>query len=286
MKILVYVRQVLSAGELVEIDRDHTRVDDSRAKFQPHPTDESSVEEAVRLKESVEGEATVTVVCIGPERTQRDLESYLAVGADEAIRVWDEALVNARLDDGAVGHLLADVAERVSPDWIFCGDDSTTSLAGYLSEMLEVPAATAVRAIEATGDGLEVRRKMERSTVRAAVSAPGILAIARGHTPRYPSHRDRLMAKRKTVTVLGSAELRESIQQAVSSTARLEVDAITLPKPGKKNYPPAEDGFGRYVALLLGGMDSGDAGGQMVEDAPEILADAAVKKIESLGFWS
>ena len=47
MNILVYVRQILSPGELVVIDSTSRRVDDSRGRFQPHPTDEAAVEEAV-----------------------------------------------------------------------------------------------------------------------------------------------------------------------------------------------------------------------------------------------
>ena len=288
MKILVYVRQVLSSGELVEIDRVNKRVDDSRAKFQPHETDEAAVEEAVRLKESTadgqQGEATITVVCIGPERTERDLRAYLAVGADDAIRIWDGSLADARLDDNATAILLAEVAARLSPDWIICGDDVSTSLAGYLSESLQHPAATAVRAIELDGPGVRVKRKLEKSTATVAISAPGILAVDRGRTPRYPSHRDRLIAKRKAITVLGSADMAEAMQAITASGAKLTIEAITLPKPGRKNYPPGDDGFSRYVGLLLGGMVGGDSGDQVVEDSTEKMADLAVSQIQRLGF--
>jgi electron transfer flavoprotein beta subunit len=287
MNILVYVRQVLSAGELVEIDHVIKRVDDSRASFQPHETDEAAVEEAVRLKESVaaeqRGKGKVTVVCIGPERTERDLQAYLAVGADEAIRVWDDSLVDARLDDAAVATLLVEVAERLSPDWILCGDDITTTMPGYLSEWLQRPVATAVREIEPDGSGLKVRRKLEKSTATVAISAPGIVAVERGHTPRYPTHKDRLIAKRKGITLLGSTEMVNAMRAIAETSTALEVDAITLPKPGKKNYPPSEDGMTRYVGLLLGGLVAGDAGNQVVEDSTERMAEIAVEKVESLG---
>ncbi len=287
MNILVYVRQVLSPGELVDIDRINIRVDDSRARFQPHEVDEAAVEEAVRLKESVVdrdgGEAQVTVVCVGPERTERDLRAYLAVGADNAIRIWDDSLENVPLDESAIAASLVEVAARLSPDWIICGDDVSTSLAGCLSESLQFSAATAVRAIELDGPGLKVKRKLEKSTATVAISAPGIVAVERGHTPRYPSHKDRLIAKQKTVSRLGSADMAESMRTITASATKLKVDAITLPKPGKKNYPPADDGFSRYVGLLLGGMAGGDAGSQVVEDTTENMAQLAVDKIESLG---
>jgi len=287
MNILVYVRQILSPGELVEIDKENKRVDDSRGRFQPHPFDEAAVEEAVRLKESVvggqQGEATVTVVCIGPERTERDLRAYLAVGADEAIRIWDDALARTRLDDSAVAALLVEVARKLTPDWIICGDDSSTSLAAFLSEDLKLPAATAVRAIELDGQGLKVKRKLERSTASVKIAAPGVLAVERGRRPRYPSHRDRLMAKRKSIFLLGSAEMSESMRAVAAASANLQIEAVSLPKPGKKNYPPAGNGFNRYVDLLLGGMAGGDTGGQVVEDSTEKMADAAVKMIAAHG---
>ena len=287
MNILVYVRQILSPGELVEIDKENKQVDDSRGRFQPHPTDEAAVEEAVRLKETVadgqQGEGKVTVVCIGPERTEQDLRAYLAVGADEAIRVWDDVFSDVRLDDSTLAVLLTKVAKSLTPDWILCGDDRFTSLAGYLSELLQQSAATAVRAIELDGPGVKVRRKLEKSTVTVEMSAPGILAVERGHTPRYPSHKDRLLAKKKTIAVLGSADLPQSIDEITALEKRLKIEAITLPKPGKKNYPPGEDGFSRYVSLLLGGMAGGDTGGQVIEGSTEKMADAAVEKIDSLG---
>jgi electron transfer flavoprotein beta subunit len=287
MKILVYVRQVLSPGEKVIIDTKNRRIDDSRGRFQPHPTDEVAVEEAVRLKESVAdghpGEARVTVVCIGPERTERDLRAYLAVGADDAIRIWDDTLAEARLDDCALASLIAGAANRLSPDWIFCGDDASTSLAGYLSESLRIPAVTAVRAIELDGAGLKIKRKLEKSTATVVISGPGIVAVERGHAPRYPSHKDRLRARRKTLTHLGSAEMAEPMRAVPAAAASLETEAITLPKPGKKNYPPGDDGFSRYVELLLGGMVGGDSGGQVVEDSAEKMADLAVEKIASMG---
>jgi electron transfer flavoprotein beta subunit len=287
MNVLVYVRQILSPGELVEIDKENKQVDDSRGRYQPHPIDEAAVEEAVRLKESVadgqHGEGKVTVVCIGPERTEQDLRAYLAVGADEVIRVWDDTFSDARLDDSTLAVLLTTVAKSLTPDWIICGDDVSTSLAGHLSESLQQPAATAVRAIELEGPGLKVRRKLEKSTATVKMTAPGILAVERGCAPRYPSHRDRLLAKKKTISVLGSADLPQAIQEIAAMAEKLKVEAVTLPKPGKKNYPPTEDGFSRYVGLLLGGMAGGDTGGQVVEGPTEKMADAAVEKIQSLG---
>ncbi len=287
MNILVYVRQILSPGELVVIDSTSRRVDDSRGRFQPHPTDEAAVEEAVRLKESVadwqQGEAKVTVVCIGPERTEQDLRAYLAVGADDAIRIWDETLVHARLDDSALAILLVEVAKRLMPDWIICGDDRSTSLVGYLSESLEQPAATAVRAIELDSTGVKVKRKLEKSTATVRISSPGILAVERGHKPRYPLHRDRLLAKKRTISLLGSANIPQAIQEVTLLAENLKVEAVTLPKPGKKNYPPGDDGFSRYVGLLLGGMAGGDTGGQVVEGSTEKMADAAVERIDGLG---
>ena len=287
MNILVYVRQILSPGELVEIDKENKRVDDSRGRYQPHPIDEAAVEEAVRLKEAAvaghHGEATVLVVCIGPERTEQDLRAYLAVGADEAIRVWDDAFSDVHLYDSTLAVLLTKVAKSLTPDWIICGDDRSTSLAGHLAESMQQPAATAVRAIELDGPGLKIRRKLEKSTVTVEMSAPGILAVERGHTPRYPSHRDRLLAKRKSISVLGSADIPQAIQEVIALAEYLKVEAVTLPKPGKKNYPPGEDGFSRYVDLLLGGMAGGDTGGQVVEGSTEKMADAAVKMIAAHG---
>lgn len=55
----------------------------------------------------------------------------------------------------------------------------------------------------------------------------------------------RLRARQKKLTVFGFAELRTSTKHLGTLAGLVEVEAITMPKPGKKNYPPRADGFSR-----------------------------------------
>ncbi len=56
-----------------------------------NPWDEYSVTEAVLLKEAHKGQATILTV--GTEEHNEALKQGLAIGLDQAVRVWDDALV-------------------------------------------------------------------------------------------------------------------------------------------------------------------------------------------------
>ena len=54
-----------------------------------NPWDEYAVEEALLLRDEHGGK--VTVLSMGPEEAQEAIKHAIAMGCDEAVRVWDEA---------------------------------------------------------------------------------------------------------------------------------------------------------------------------------------------------
>ena len=92
MKILVPVKRVVDFNVKVRVKSDGTGVDLANVKMSMNPFDEIAVEEAVRIKER--GEATeVVAVSIGSVKSQDTLRTALAMGADRAILVKTDALV-------------------------------------------------------------------------------------------------------------------------------------------------------------------------------------------------
>src|SRR5690554_7358720 len=96
MKVLVTVKRVIDYNVKVRVKSDHTDVDLNNVKMAMNPFCEIAVEEAVRLKES--GQASeVVVVSLGPQTSQEQLRTALALGADRAILVQsDEPLESDR----------------------------------------------------------------------------------------------------------------------------------------------------------------------------------------------
>ena len=109
MKVLVPVKRVIDYNVKVRVKADGSGVDLANVKMSMNPFDEIAVEEAIRLKEA--GKAgEVVAVSIGPAKAQETLRTALAMGADDAIHVWDgafeggDSLANAVLTSGAPRH--------------------------------------------------------------------------------------------------------------------------------------------------------------------------------------
>ena len=92
MKVLVTVKRVVDDNVKIRVKGDGTGVELANVKMSMNPFDEISVEEALRLKEA--GKASeVVLVSVGPAKAEETLRTALAMGADSAILVETEDLV-------------------------------------------------------------------------------------------------------------------------------------------------------------------------------------------------
>jgi len=90
MKVLVPVKRVIDFNVAVRVKADRSGVDLANVKMAINPFDEIAVEEAVRQKEK--GKVSeIVAVSIGPAAAQETLRTALAMGADRAILVKDDA---------------------------------------------------------------------------------------------------------------------------------------------------------------------------------------------------
>src|SRR5215207_8432727 len=110
MKIAVCVKQVPEGNS--RVDPGTMRLDRS-GEGALNPFDANAVEEALRLKDAG-GEGEVVLVSMGPAKAQDALRKALAMGADRAVLVSDDAAAGSDLV--ATSRLLAAALERESPD--------------------------------------------------------------------------------------------------------------------------------------------------------------------------
>jgi electron transfer flavoprotein beta subunit len=87
MKIAVCIKQVPEGNS--RINPETKRLDRS-GEGAMNPFDANAVEEALRLKD-VTGEGEIVLVSMGPAKAQDALRKALAMGADRAVLVSDEA---------------------------------------------------------------------------------------------------------------------------------------------------------------------------------------------------
>ena len=95
MKIAVCVKEVPDATVHKRIDPATKRLDRS-GEGALNAFDANAVEEALRLKDAT-GEGEVVVVSMGPERALNSLRKALAMGADRAVLVTDDAAAGSDL---------------------------------------------------------------------------------------------------------------------------------------------------------------------------------------------
>ena len=116
MKVLVPVKRVVDYNVKIRVKADGSGVELANVKMSMNPFDEIAVEEAIRLKEK--GKVTeIVAVSIGPQQAQETLRTALAMGADRAILVKTDGLVEPL----AVAKILKALVAKESPELVILG---------------------------------------------------------------------------------------------------------------------------------------------------------------------
>jgi electron transfer flavoprotein beta subunit len=240
MKIAVCVKQVPDATAHKRLDASTRRLDRS-GEGALNPTDVNAVEEALRIKESQGGE--VVVVSMGPEKAMESLRKALAMGADRAVLVADEAAAGSDLV--ATGRVLAKAVERESADLVLFGQASNDAdgavLWAAVAEHLRRPLVSQVAELTLEGDRVQGKRQTEFGYDVIAAPLPAVVAVSDAiNEPRYPSLKGIMGAKSKPQETLGLADLGVGADDAGESGSATTVLALA-PPPGKADQVKIED---------------------------------------------
>jgi electron transfer flavoprotein beta subunit len=232
VKIAVCVKVVPGAGVQKRIDPQTKRLDRS-GEAGLNAFDANASEEALRIKER-DGEGEVVLVSLGPERSLESMRRALAMGADRAILVSDEAAEGSDLV--ATSYVLATALEREQPDLVLFGQQASDSdgavLWAAVAERLRRPLVS--QASELTvGDGkVQVKRQTEFGYDRIEASLPAVVAVSDAiNEPRYPALKGIMAAKSKPQDVLSLADLGADAGRAGEAGSRTEVYDLEPPPP-------------------------------------------------------
>src|SRR5579863_936903 len=186
MKILIPVKRVPDRYGRVRLTADG-RIDESDTRWVLNPFDEIALEEAVRLRERG-ADVEIVAVGIGGAAWEEQMRVALAMGADRAILVLDDAPT----DPGVIAHLLAAVYARENPDLVLMGkqaiDDDYNQIGQMLAARLGIPQATFASKIELSADGktATVTREVDAGREMLQVTLPAVLTTdLRLNEPRY-----------------------------------------------------------------------------------------------------
>ena len=226
MNIVVCVKQIPDPADPYELD--------SETHFLVRPeeqvlddTDRYGIEVALQLAEA--GDGNVTLVSMGPVGSMQGIRQALAMGADKAVIVADDALRGSgALETAAV---LAAAITREGFDIVICGTESTDGYSGVvpqqMSEMLGVPALTFARKVELDGSTVKIEQQTGAGYNEVEADTPVLLSVTSGVVePRYPTFKGIMAAKSKPVDQLTVADLGVDLpgsgQEALSVAAAPE----------------------------------------------------------------
>ncbi len=254
MDIVVAIKQVPDTSEavdVVEIDASGRDINKEALVSKINDWDEYALEEAVQLKQKLGG--TVTAVTVGASEWDDILRRALAMGADRAIRIDEDA---ASMDSNTVAKILTAVIIHLPYDLVIFGAQSEDFGSGQLgcmvAEMLDIPHATLVVSLQMDEGEVRVSRELEGGALELyTLKLPALLTIQTGiNRPRYVSFASIKKAREKELKVISLNELGLS-RDALTPLVILE--KLELTPTGKKAElisGSAEETAGKLAMIL------------------------------------
>ena len=242
MRILTLIRQVLDAEESVRVESGAVALGSS--KLVMDTMDEYGVEEALRLREGG-AEAEVVALAVGPARLQDALRTALAMGADRAIHVETDVVLDAM----ALSKVVAAIATEENVDLVLSGgqqaDWDSHALGAAVAERLGWPQATWTSALSLAGTTLTGKHDVDEGSETFEVDLPAVVTTQQGlNEPRYPTLPNIMKSKKK--------EIRKETLEAYGVAAKVKVNG-------------AEIQVKERLKKILDGKDAAGAAAQLVK---------------------
>jgi electron transfer flavoprotein beta subunit len=177
-----------------------------------NPWDEYSVTEAVLLKEA--HNVKVTVLTVGDEAHNEALKQGLAIGCDQAIRLWDAGLANH--DSLQYSRAIAAAVKKLGDvDLVIFGKelvDVTTDQHVYqVGRKLGwqvLGSVSRIAAIDFAAKTIRVERLLEQGKQVVSSRLPAVISVMKDiNEPKYPSFMGIRKASKAEIPVWGAADL-------------------------------------------------------------------------------
>ncbi|MEO8394003.1 MAG: electron transfer flavoprotein subunit beta/FixA family protein [Chloroflexota bacterium] len=233
MTIVVLTRSTPDTAAKVEVDGSGS-VTWGDAATVVNPWDEYALEEAI-LQAKAAGTKAV-VVAIGQELHNEALKHSLAMGLDEAARVWDESIQDSLAYAAAAAAAIQKIGEV---DLVILGKESVDvgtdqhnfqlarklgwTMLSYVSKILTIDHAAKT---------IKVERLLEEGKQVVTSKLPAVISVMKDiNEPRYPSFIGIRKASKATIPVWSLSDLGIS-----APTAHTRVTAF-------RNLPPRDNKF-------------------------------------------
>lgn len=235
MHVIVFTRSTPDTAAKVEVNSSGN-VSWGDAALVVNPWDEYALEEGILQAKAGGGKATV--IAIGAELHGEALKHSLAMGLDDAARVWDAALENA--DSLAYATAAAAAVKKVGDvDLVIFGRESIDvgtdqhiyqtarklgwTMLSYVSKILAVDYAAKT---------IKVERLLEEGKQVVTATLPAVVSVMKDiNEPRYPSFIGIRKASKAVIPVWSLADLDVTLPPVNAQVTKF------------KNLPPRDTRF-------------------------------------------
>jgi len=232
MNIIVCMKQTPDTETLIRLKDDKTDINREGVNYIINPYDEFSIEEAIRIKEKF-GEGNVTLISIGNNVTEQ-LRKGIAMGADNAISIWDDSI--EVWDSSIIAKILAKAIGQIPFDIVFCGrqaiDDDASQVGARVAALLNIPQVCVINKLEIADDKKTAvaHRMIEGGTEVLETSLPALFTSQKGlNEPRYPTISAIMKSKKKEIKNMSLADLGLNQNDVDKSAAKLKMTDMDLP---------------------------------------------------------
>jgi len=201
-RILVGIKRVVDYNVRIRVKPDGTGVVTDGVKMSINPFDEIALEEALRIKERG-GAEEVVVATIGPADVQQQLRTALAMGADRALHVQADGVIEPLV----AARALLKLVEKEQPFLVIVGkqaiDDDNSQTGPMLAALWNRPQVTFASKVELSDGKARVTREVDEGLETLEVDLPALVTTdLRLNEPRYVKLPDIMKAKKKPLETL------------------------------------------------------------------------------------
>jgi len=257
MKVCVCVKHIPDPTMPMVVDPGTKRLVRDRGQSILDPSDEFSVETALKLVEEHGGETVA--ITMGPDGAEDALRRAMAMGIDRATLINDDALAGS--DVVSTARALAAVLKNEQPDLVICATESTDAYTGMvpgtLAELLDLPLVSFARSVTVDGSSISAQQDTESGYRTVQASLPALLTVTASIAePRYPSFKGMMQAKKKQLERINVAALGLDSASVGEAGAREKVLSVAQVHQEKQVRTMVDDGSGDSVAEIVAFLKS------------------------------
>jgi electron transfer flavoprotein beta subunit len=259
MKIIVCLKEVVDPALNIDFGLTHRVVFREGLPLKLNPSDAAALSLALDMKNALK-DTEIALISIGPERVESHLRDGLALGADRAVRIWDEGF--GELSPYRKARLLTGAVKRLGADLVLTGsrslDTSSGQVGGLMAARLDWPGVSDVVNLELNGKSSSIIvtkdiGRGEREKIDCPL--PAVITVKGDGRLPYASLDSLIESKYAVIKRLSPADLPVTEAEFVNEPAR--VTDLVFPHPSPRRVPPLDSSlpaFDRILQLLAGGI--------------------------------